>query len=57
MDYTWIGNLIRDWLLTAGLPDQYANLITTIIVVILIFLLAYIANFVTRKCCLHISAS
>lgn len=49
MDLDWIGKIIKDWFMTAGLPEQYAIMLKTFIVVILIFLLAYIANFFTKK--------
>ncbi len=48
-DLTWAGTLIRDFFLSAGLPEQYADLLKTLIVIVLILMLAWLANFVTRK--------
>ena len=48
-DLTGIGETLENWFLTAGMSEQMTNLITTTIVVFLILLLAWLANFVTRK--------
>ena len=48
-DLTWAGQLIEERFLSAGIPEQLANLITTLIIIALIIFLAFLANYVTRK--------
>jgi miniconductance mechanosensitive channel len=48
-DLTWLGQLISDLFLAAGLPERYANMIVTLIIIGIIIMLAWLANFVTRK--------
>ncbi len=48
-DLTRIGEIIQNLLLSAGLPEQYADLLRTFAVIALIILLAWLANFVTRR--------
>jgi miniconductance mechanosensitive channel len=48
-DLTRIGEIIQNLLLSAGLPEQYADLLRTTAVIALIILLAWLANFVTRR--------
>jgi miniconductance mechanosensitive channel len=48
-DLTRIGEIIQNLLLSAGLPEQYADLLRTTAVIALIILLAWLANFITRR--------
>jgi miniconductance mechanosensitive channel len=45
----WLGKVIENWFLTTGLPEEYAIMLRTLIVVVLILTAAYISNFVTRR--------
>ncbi len=49
MDSRLKGEILRDWFISVGIPESYAVLLKTLIVVALILFLAYLANFVTRR--------
>ena len=49
MDASRIGEIIKEWFISFGLSYDNAVLLKTIIIVALIILMAYIANFVTRR--------
>jgi miniconductance mechanosensitive channel len=48
-DINRLGDIIENLFLAAGLPEAYAGLLTTLSVISLIILLAWLANFVTRR--------
>ncbi len=49
MNISIIGKLIKEWLIKLGFSEDYAILLKTITIVLLIILLAYLANLLTRK--------
>ncbi len=49
MEPVFNGGLLRDWFMSLGIPENYAVFLKTAIVVMVIFFLAYLANFVTKK--------
>jgi miniconductance mechanosensitive channel len=44
-----VGELIENWLSIAGLPEEYAILLRTVAIVVLIIFAAWLSNFVTRR--------
>jgi miniconductance mechanosensitive channel len=44
-----VGELIEHWLSIAGLPEEYAILLRTVAIVVLIIFAAWFSNFVTRR--------
>ncbi len=49
MDTIQIGKTLEEWFISLGLSGDYAVFLKTIISLIAIFLLAYVANYVTKK--------
>jgi len=49
MDTSRLGEMIKDWFISMGLAYDYAVLLKTIIIIGLIILMAWLANFVTRR--------
>ncbi|MGF1584163.1 MAG: mechanosensitive ion channel family protein [Bacteroidales bacterium] len=44
-----VGELIENWLSIAGLPEEYAILLRTVAIVVLIIFAAWLSNLVTRR--------
>ena len=49
MDTSRLGEIIKEWFISLGLAYDYAVLLKTIIIIGIIILMAYLANFVTRR--------
>ncbi len=49
MDPRLNGEILRDWFISLGMPENYAVFLKTTIVVLVILFLAYLANYVTKK--------
>lgn len=48
-DIDSIGKALREWFTGMGIPEDYAILLKTLIIIAAIILLAYLANFITKK--------
>ncbi|MFO7924871.1 MAG: mechanosensitive ion channel [Bacteroidales bacterium] len=49
MDTALIGELIKEWFIKIGLTEDFAVLLRTLIIITIIFFVAYLANFITKR--------
>lgn len=49
MDTALIGEFLKEWFIKIGLTEDFAVLLRTLIIITIIFFVAYLANFITKR--------